>query len=205
MPFPTRGERPSTSAARTRMQPDDAAARSRRTRAPDLAGGPLMDRRNAFEFCCQHLTGLYAPGAGSSWRPHSGSLVNRRALTASDIDSRDFPNARNLARTQVVLPPLPASLSRGGVDCDDHTRIWATRDRARDKHPNMVLLHGAGLKRAERVGACQAENRKVGQIAFKPDCPWHKNAASSCAATSRLSPCGFEASDSPARALSRTA
>jgi len=40
MPFPTLGERPVRSAARTRTQPDDAAARSRRTRAPDLARDP---------------------------------------------------------------------------------------------------------------------------------------------------------------------
>jgi hypothetical protein len=38
----------------------------------------------------------------------------------------------------------------------------------------MVPFHSAGLKRAERIAACQAEHRKVVQIAFKPDWTWHK-------------------------------
>jgi hypothetical protein len=139
-------------------------------------GIPLMDRRNAFEFCCQHLTELYAPGTGSSWYPHSGSLVNRRALTASDIDSRDFLNARNLARTQVLLPPGPRVARTGRADCSDRARIWATHDRARAKNPDMVPFHRAGLKRAERIAACQAEHRKVVQIAFKPDWTRHRDA-----------------------------
>ena len=55
-------------------------------------------------------------------------------------------------------------------------RNWATLDRGRDKPPNMVLLHGASLKRAERIAACQAQNRKVAQIAFKSDWTRHKDA-----------------------------
>ena len=48
-------------------------------------GIPLMDRRNTFEFCCKHLTELSATLTGSFWRPLSGSLVHRRALTAERI------------------------------------------------------------------------------------------------------------------------
>ena len=39
------------------------------------------------------------------------------------------------------------------------------------------LLHGAGPKGAERIAACWADNRKVPQVAFKPDWTRHKNAA----------------------------
>ena len=41
----------------------------------------------------------------------------------------------------------------------------------------MVLLHGGSPKGAERIAACWADNRKVPQIAFKPDWTKHAKAA----------------------------
>ena len=41
----------------------------------------------------------------------------------------------------------------------------------------MVLLHGGSPKGAERIAACWADNRKVPQIAFRPDFAQHRNAA----------------------------
>ncbi len=93
------------------------------------------------------------------------------------IDSRDFLNAKKLAETQVLLPPGPRIAFAGGPDCNDHHRIWEALDKVRAKHPDMVLLHGAGPKGAERIAACWADNRKVAQVAFKPDWTRHKNAA----------------------------
>ena len=140
-------------------------------------GLTLTERRNAFEFFRDHLTELYATETGSSWRPRAGSVVNHRALTSAMIDSRDFLNAKKLAETQVLLPPGARIAFAGGPDCNDHARIWATLDKVRAKHPDMVLLHGAGPKGAERIAACWADNRKVAQVAFKPDWTRHKNAA----------------------------
>jgi len=40
-----------------------------------------------------------------------------------------------------------------------------------------VLLHGGSPKGAERIAACWADNRKVRQIAFKPDWTRHAKAA----------------------------
>jgi hypothetical protein len=45
------------------------------------------------------------------------------------------------------------------------------------KHPDMVLLHGGSPKGAELIAAKWATNRKVPQIAFKPDWTKHANAA----------------------------
>jgi len=140
-------------------------------------GLTLIERRNAFEFFRDHLAELYTTETGSSWRPRSGSQVNHRALTAAMIDSRDFLNAKKLAETQVLLPPGPRIAFAGGVDCNDYRRIWDALDKVRGKHPDMVLLHGAGPKGAERIAACWADNRKVPQVAFKPDWTRHKNAA----------------------------
>jgi hypothetical protein len=93
------------------------------------------------------------------------------------IDSRDFLNAKKLAETQLLLPPGPRIAFTGGADFNDHQRIWDTLDKAHAKHPGMVLIHGAGPKGAERIAACWADNRKVPQVAFKPEWTRHKNAA----------------------------
>ena len=93
------------------------------------------------------------------------------------IDSRDFLNAKKLAETQVLLPPGPRIAFAGGADCNDHQRIWDDARQGPCEAPDMVLLHGAGPKGAERIAACWADNRKVPQVAFKPDWSRHKNAA----------------------------
>ena len=139
-------------------------------------GLTLNECRNAFEFFRDHLAELYSTETGSSWRPRSGSQVNRRALTAAMIDSRDFLNAKELAETQVLLPPGPRIAFAGGADCDDHLRIWNALDKVRAKHSGMVLIHGAGPKGAECIAACWSDSRKVPQVAFKPDWTRHKNA-----------------------------
>ena len=57
------------------------------------------------------------------------------------------------------------------------TSIWDRLDKVHAKHPDMVLLHGGSPKGAERIAACWADNRKVRQIAFKPDWTRHAKAA----------------------------
>ncbi len=162
---------------RTQTEQDGSEIRSVELERLIAQGFTLIERRNAFEFFRDQLSDLYANETGSSWRPRAGSMVNHRALTSAMIDSRDFLNAKRLADTQVLLPPGPRIAFAGGPDCNDHTRIWATLDKVRAKHPDMVLLHGAGPKGAERIAACWADNRKVAQVAFKPDWTRHKNAA----------------------------
>jgi hypothetical protein len=46
-------------------------------------GISLIERRNAFEFVRDRAAELYEAATGSAWRPHTGSMVNHRALTAS--------------------------------------------------------------------------------------------------------------------------
>ena len=137
----------------------------------------LIERRNAFEFFRDTAAERYEAVTGSTWRPRVGSMVNHRTLTAAMIDSRDFLAARQRAETQLLMPPGPKIAFTGGLECNDHTRIWDVLDRVRTKHPDMVLLHGGSPKGAERVAACWADNRKVAQVVFKPDWTRHKNAA----------------------------
>ena len=142
-------------------------------------GISLIERRNAFEFFRQHGAELFETATASAWRPRAGSMVNHRTLTASMIDSRDFVAARRRADTQVLAPAGTRIAFTGGTDCNDHERIWATLDKVRAKHPDMVLLHGGSPRGAERIAACWADNRKVAQVVFKPDWTRHRNAAPS--------------------------
>jgi hypothetical protein len=158
-----------TAQRRSHAEQDGSEIRSVELERLIAQGLTLTERRNAFEFFRDHLAEFYSTETGSSWRPRSGSQVNHRALTAAMIDSRDFLNAKKLAETQVLLPPGPRIAFTGGADCNDHRRIWDALDKVRAKHSDMVLLHGAGPKGAERIVACWADNRKVPQVAFKPD------------------------------------
>ncbi len=137
----------------------------------------LIERRNAFEFFRDTAAERYEAVTGSTWRPRVGSQLNHRTLTAAMIDSRDFLAARQRAETQLLMPPGPRIAFTGGIECNDHTRVWAVLDRVRAKHPDMVLLHGGSPKGAERIAACWADNRQVPQVIFKPDWSRHKNAA----------------------------
>jgi hypothetical protein len=140
-------------------------------------GKSLIERRNAFEFFRDHAAELFESATGSAWRPLAGSMVNRRALTAAMIDSREFIAARRRADAEVLAPSGPRIAFTGGADCNDHRRIWDVLDKVRAKHPDMVLLHGGSPRGAERIAACWADNRKVPQVVFKPDWTRHKNAA----------------------------
>jgi hypothetical protein len=93
------------------------------------------------------------------------------------IDSRDFIAAKRRAETETMMPPGPKIALTGGLESDDVALIWDRLDKVHAKHPDMVLLHGGSPKGAELIAAKWATNRKVPQIAFKPDWAKHANAA----------------------------
>ena len=137
----------------------------------------FIERRNTMEFFRDQAVDQFERHTGSAWRPRTGSLVNHRTLTASLIDSRDFLVAKRREETEVLLPVGPKIAFTGGLDFNDHRLIWERLDRVHAKHPDMVLLHGGSPKGAERIAACWADQRKVPQIAFKPDWTRHAKAA----------------------------
>jgi hypothetical protein len=140
-------------------------------------GLTLIERRNAFELMRDQAADQYEMHLRSPWRPRTGSMVNRKALTSAMIDSRDFLAARRRAETEVMLPAGAKIAFTGGMDYADHHAIWAALDRVHAKHPDMVLLHGGSPKGAERIASCWADKRKVAQVAFKPDWTRHAKAA----------------------------
>jgi hypothetical protein len=140
-------------------------------------GTSITERRNAFEAFREIGASCFESQTCSAWRPRSGSMTNRKTLTASMIDSRDYIAAKRKADIEPLLPAGPRIGFTGGVDCNDHARIWDALDKARARHPDMVLIHGGSPKGAEKIAALWANARKVAQIVFKPDWTRHKNAA----------------------------
>jgi hypothetical protein len=140
-------------------------------------GVALIDRRDCMELFRDQAGDRYEVQTGSPWRPRAGSMVNHRALTAAMIDSRDFIAAKRRADTEVMLPAGAKIAFTGGLEFNDHMLIWARLDQVRAKHPDMVLLHGGSPKGAELIAAKWATQRKVPQIAFKPDWTRHQKAA----------------------------
>jgi YspA, cpYpsA-related SLOG family len=129
------------------------------------------------EFFRDEAADQFERHTGSAWRPRSGSKVNHRVLTSAMIDSRDFLAAKKRADNEVLQPAGPKIAITGGLDFNHYRLIWDRLDKFHGKHPDMVLLHGGSPKGAEHIAACWANNRKVPQIAFKPDWTKHAKAA----------------------------
>ncbi|WP_126976209.1 DUF2493 domain-containing protein [Frigidibacter oleivorans] len=139
-------------------------------------GQSLIERRDSMETFRETAADLYLRTTGTPWSPRSGSRVNHRQMTSAMIDSRDFLAAKRRADNEVLLPAGPKIAFSGG-ETTDHRTIWARLDQVHAKHPDMVLLHGGSPKGAERIAATWADNRKVPQVAFKPDWTKHAKAA----------------------------
>lgn len=140
-------------------------------------GQSLTERRNALELLRDQAAERYELQTGSAWRPRAGSMLNRKAMTASLIDSRDFIAARRRAETELLLPPGPKIAFTGGMDFNDYQLIWDLLDKVHVKHPDMVLIHGKSPKGAEFIAAKWADTRKVPQIGFPPDWTRHGKSA----------------------------
>ncbi|MGH6823818.1 MAG: DUF2493 domain-containing protein, partial [Methylocella sp.] len=162
---------------RSQREQDGSEVRSVELERLTAEGITLIERRNRMELFRDQAAERFEVHTGSPWRPRSGSLVNHRTLTAAMIDSRDFLAAKRRAETEVMLPAGPKIAFTGGFDFNDHRLIWDRLDKVHAKHPDMVLLHGGSPKGAELIAAKWATNRKVPQVAFKPDWTKHAKAA----------------------------
>ncbi|PKU22921.1 DUF2493 domain-containing protein [Telmatospirillum siberiense] len=162
---------------RSQKEQDGSEVKSVELERLTAEGQTLIERRDAMEIFRDVAAEQFAHHTGSSWRPHAGSMVNHKTLTATMIDSKDFLAARKWADSEILLPPGPKIAVTGGLDFNDHQLIWAKLDKVHAKHPDMVLLHGGSPKGAERIAAAWADARKVPQIAFRPDWAKHAKAA----------------------------
>jgi hypothetical protein len=162
---------------RSQREQDGSEVKSVELERLTAEGQTLIERRNAFELMRDQAADQFERHTHSAWRPRTGSIVNHRNLTSAMIDSRDFLAAKKRADNSVMLPAGPKVALTGGLDFNDYRLIWAKLDQVHAKHPDMVLLHGGSPKGAELIAAKWADNRKVPQIAFKPDWTRHAKAA----------------------------
>ncbi|RKQ89617.1 DUF2493 domain-containing protein [Maricaulis maris] len=162
---------------RSQREQDGSEVRSVELEALTAQGVTLIERRNAYELLRDIAADHFETHIGQTWRPHSGSRISHRTLTAAMIDSRDYLSAKRRAEIEPLLPTGPRIAFSGGLDVTDHRAIWDALDRVKAKHADMVLLHGGSPKGAEKIAACWADNRKCQQIVFKPDWKRHGKAA----------------------------
>lgn len=67
----------------------------------------------------------------------------------------------------MLLPAGQRIAFAGGIDCNDHARIWEALDKAKTCHPGKPLLHGGAPRGAERIAACWADSRKLGVLVWR--------------------------------------
>jgi hypothetical protein len=162
---------------RSQKEQDGSEIRSVELERLIAEGLTLVERRDSMELFRDQAADQYKRHTGSSWRPRAGSKVNHRTLTSAMIDSRDFIAAKHRVETEALFPAGPKIAFTGGLHFKDHRAIWDRLDKVYAKHPDMVLLHGGSPKGAERIAARWADDRKVPQIAFKPNWARHAKAA----------------------------
>ena len=137
----------------------------------------LGDRRDAFESLRDVAAEAYRVHTGEVWRPRHGSHSSRTGtLTSAAIDARDFRRARKDREISAHLPDGTLVAVTGGKTVADADAVWTTLDRTKEKHGDMVLLHGGGPG-VEKIAASWAEARGVDQVVCRPDWNAHGKAA----------------------------
>ena len=143
-------------------------------------GISLIERRNAFEFARDHAAELYEAATGSAWRPHTGSMVNHRALTAAVIDSREFLAARRRADAPTRKcwhPPAPASPSPAASTATITPASGRYSTRSAPSTPTWCCCTAAARAAPSASPPAGPTIAKFPQVVFKPDWTRDRNAA----------------------------
>lgn len=162
---------------RLQREQDGSEIRSVELERATREGISLIERRDTMEFFREASAEQFRMYLRKAWAPRAGSRVRHQTLTASLIDSRDFLDAKLRERAAALLPVGTRIAFTGGSDVGEHRAIWDVLDRTRERHPDMILLHGATPTGAERAAACWADARGVAQVAFRPEWNRHGKAA----------------------------
>ena len=126
----------------------------------------LAEIRAALECMRDHAGEVYRVESGHPFSALRGSRVSS-ALTASQIDARDFLHARAKARREQLSPSGPVVVISGGQDWADHARIWERLDLLKVRVPSMTLATTAQGKGVDAIAAAWASSREVPLIAFR--------------------------------------
>lgn len=112
-----------------------------------------------------HAAEIYRVETGRPWSATTGSRTGK-ALTASQIDARDYLAARAAEKREAHAPSGPVVVLSGGQDWTEHQAIWDRLDAIKARIPAMTLVTTAQHKGADAIGAAWAAARGVPLVAF---------------------------------------
>lgn len=110
----------------------------------------LSEALAAIECMRDHAAEVYRVETGKPWSATSGSRTSR-ALTASQIEARDFLAARAQERREAYAPSGPVVVVSGGSGWQAHEPLWQRLDLIRERVPHMTLL-SIVMQEAEAFG-----------------------------------------------------
>jgi hypothetical protein len=158
---------------RLQREQDGSEVKSVELETAIAEGRTMIERRDAMEAFREAFAEQFRHYLRKPWLPKSGSMLNRRAMTAAVVESREFVNDRRYADAKLLVPPGERIYLSGGADYSDHREVWRVLDQVHGRHPQMVLLHGASRTGAEHIAALWARERKVPQVPCPPDFARH--------------------------------
>ena len=128
----------------------------------------LQGCREAMEVMRDHAGEVYRVETGKPFSTVRGSRVSK-ALTASQIEGRDFLAARARQRDERLAPTGPIVIFSGGAAWTDVDRIWDGLDSVKARIPAMVLVTTAQNRGADAIAAAWAASRNVTVILERLD------------------------------------
>jgi hypothetical protein len=139
----------------------------------------IEGRANALEGLRDALAANLHVQHGFQWNPpgRGGRHSKRSPITQAVLDSKDVLAAQREQKHIALNPEGSRVAFTGGKDYKDVDKIWKTLDRVRERHPDMVLVHGAMNQGAELIARKWAENRGVSEIHCTPDWKTYNKAA----------------------------
>ena len=138
----------------------------------------LRERRDAFTQMHDRAAQAYFAETLKEWAPrHRDQASHTPKRTQAAVEAEKF--LQDLEKRDVAAHAPEGTLVAltGGDTVTDPDAVWGELDRALEKHPGMILLHG-DAPGVQKIGARWAEANDIRQVIALPDWNRHgKNAA----------------------------
>lgn len=128
----------------------------------------LEEASEAIACCRDYMGQVFASETGKAWTPRSGSRVSS-GRCASQIEAREFEAARQAKKRQQNAPDGIIVGFCGSDPWDDVDAILNILDRAKTRHPDMVLAYTGQRKGSDVVAASWADKNGVHLVKYAPD------------------------------------
>ena len=138
---------------RLQREQDGSEVKSTELERLTAEGLTLIERRNCMDMMRDHAATEFVHRTGSTWRPRTGSMVNRQHMTAALIDSRDFLAAKRRAETEVMLP----AVAQGCIGIETREDDAKTREllAAINHEPSAIAVNCERAFLAALDGSCR--------------------------------------------------